>query len=239
MSLMADRLRDARRRAGYETAVAAAEAYGWKASGYRHHENGTRPFDVDAARRYARAFRVDPAWLLGLATLQAPAHIPQENEVEVIGSVAAGVWREETEWEPEQRYTIAVGPSPFPGSRRYGLKVEGLSMDLQFPPGTILDCVGIFGLGLEPENGDHVIVERRRADGRREITVKKYHVDEEGRKWLLPESTRPEFQGPIEVDVPGSGDEDEVRVVAYVIGSYQPRSLRLLERSRSIAGAAE
>lgn len=237
MTAAADRLRDSRRRAGYESA-AAAEAYGWKIAAYRHHENGTRAFDIDAAKRYARAFKVDPAWLLGLATASAPKHLQQqENEVEVIASVAAGVWREETEWEPERRFTIAVGQSPFPGARRYGLHVEGFSMDLEFPPGTILDCVSIHGLGLEPESGDHVVVERRRGDGRRELTVKRYHVDEEGRKWLVPESTRPEFQGPIEVAEP---DEDmEVQVIAYVIGSYQPRSLRLLQRSRAIVGEAD
>lgn len=234
-----DRLRTARRGAGYESAAAAVEAFGWAISAYRHHENGTRAFDVEAAKRYGRAFRVDPAWLLGLASATGPAHLQQENEVVVIGSVAAGVWREETEWEPERRFTIAVGPSPFQGAQRFGLRVEGRSMDLQFPPDTILDCVSIHGLGLPPESGDHVIVERKRADGLRETTVKRFHVDEEGRKWLVPESTRPEFQAPIEIDGAEAAEDDEIRVVAYVIGSYQPRSRRFLERSKGIVGAGD
>lgn len=227
-------MRDARRRAGYESAQAAAEAFGWKAAAYRHHENGTRAYDPDSARRYARAFKVDPAWLLGLATTNPPAHVRQGEElVEVIGAVAAGVWRESREWEGEKRFTISVGPSLFPGARRFALEVEGHSMDREFPPGTLLDCVSIYDVGLEPANDDYVVVERRSADGRYEITVKKYHVDDQGRKWLLPESTRPEFQAPIELGVE-EGEEDQVEVIAFVVGDYTPRASRLLKRSQEI-----
>lgn len=102
-------------------------------------------------------------------------------------------------------------------------------MDLNFPPGTILDCLSIFDLGVEPESGDVVIVERIRADGMRERTVKAFHRDDDGRTWLLARSTKPEFQTPIEVGKPDADhDGDEaVQVIAYVIGSYQPHASRL------------
>lgn len=61
-----ERLRDARIKAGFKSAAAAAEAYGWNVSTYRHHENSTRGFGQDHAKSYARAFNVSAAWLLGL-----------------------------------------------------------------------------------------------------------------------------------------------------------------------------
>lgn len=233
---MADRLREARAKSGYDSAVDAAEAFGWQVSGYRHHENGTRPFGVEQAKRYGRAFRVNPGWLLALDKIEAaPLSTSRDRIVEVTGAVAAGVWRETSEWPQSERYEIVVGPTPFPRARRFGLETRGLSMDLVFPPGTILDCVSIFDLSVAPETGDFVIVERIRVDGMRELTVKEYLRESTGRTWLVPRSTAPEFQAPIEIGMPDRDhDNDEsVRVIAYVIGSYQPRTSRLLRAANS------
>jgi len=233
---MTDRLRKARIAAGYDSASAAARAYGWNGPAYTHHENGTRGITVEAAKRYARAFRVNPGWLLALDKVEvAPAEASRERIVEVTGSVAAGVWRETTEWPQSDRFEIVVGPSPFPKARRFGLRVDGHSMDQVFAPGTLLDCLSIFDLGIEPASGDLVIVERQRADGMRELTVKEYQRDEDGRTWLLPRSTKPEFQAPIEVGVPDADHEDDgyVQVIAFVIGSYQPHASRLLRMARN------
>lgn len=233
---MADRLRKARIAAGYDSASAAVRAYGWNGPAYTHHENGTRGITVEAAKRYARAFRVNPGWLLALDKVEsAPSQASRERIVEVTGSVAAGVWRETTEWPQPDRFEIVVGPSPFPRARRFGLRVDGHSMDIIFAPGTLLDCLSIFDLGIEPANGDLVIVERQRADGMRELTVKEFHCDEDGRCWLIPRSTKPEFQSPIEVGVPNTDHETDeyVQVIAFVIGSYQPHAARLLRLARN------
>ena len=61
-----ERLSAARERAGYATRTAAAQAFGWEASAYNHHEGGVRMFKVDQAMRYARAYGVNAAWLLGI-----------------------------------------------------------------------------------------------------------------------------------------------------------------------------
>lgn len=228
---IADRLRKARLKAGFESAADAARAFGWELPAYRHHENGTRAFDVEAAKRYGRAFRVNPGWLLALDKVEAvPIAAGRERIVEVTGSVAAGEWRESVEWPESDRFEIVVEASPFPKARRFGLRVDGFSMDLDFAPGTLLDCISIFDIAIKPESGDFVIVERVRDDGLRELTVKQYRRDENGRTWLLPRSTRPEFQSPLEIGIPDhdhSGD-DRVQVIAYVIGSYQPHASRLI-----------
>jgi hypothetical protein len=64
MESAATRLKRARIRAGYKSAQAAANRFGWVASTYRSHENGQTPLPVDCARRYAQAFKISPDWLL-------------------------------------------------------------------------------------------------------------------------------------------------------------------------------
>ncbi|WP_068318959.1 LexA family transcriptional regulator [Polycladidibacter hongkongensis] len=63
MSTLAERLRIARERAGFETASAAAAALGIKEPTYIHHENNTRRPRAASIDRYARFFGVQPAWL--------------------------------------------------------------------------------------------------------------------------------------------------------------------------------
>ncbi len=61
-----DRLKDARIRAGFKSAAAAARAHGWTESAYRHHENGTRGFDMETAITYANAYKANARYLFGL-----------------------------------------------------------------------------------------------------------------------------------------------------------------------------
>lgn len=85
-----DRLRKARRDAGYENAVDAARAYGWGVSTYVSHENGTRGLKPDVADRYAKAFKVPTEWLLldkgrmAVRSSEAPKTVP------LVGYVGAG-----------------------------------------------------------------------------------------------------------------------------------------------------
>ncbi len=54
----------ARVTAGYRYARAAARALGVKSATYAAHENGSRGFGIDHARRYAEFYNVSPAWIL-------------------------------------------------------------------------------------------------------------------------------------------------------------------------------
>ena len=237
MSIKADRLRQAREKAGYPSATAAAQAFGWTESAYRHHENGTRRFDPDAARRYGRAFKVKPAWLLAMDDDPSPKSLPSDAGSDVLtvnASVAAGVWREAQAWDDERRFEMIVD-SLVPTGRRFGLLVEGHSMDRYYEPGTVLDCVSIYAGSVEPRNGDHVIVQRRRPDGLRELTVKEY-LEEDGRFYLVPRSSRSEFSDRIEIGAPDCAHEgdDAVEVVGFVVTAYPPRALELLRRMNLI-----
>lgn len=64
MATMGNRLRQARAKAGYDSARAAAIAHGWGVSTYTAHENGQNEFGPDNAKEYAKAFKTTEEWLL-------------------------------------------------------------------------------------------------------------------------------------------------------------------------------
>ena len=106
-----------------------------------------------------------------------------------------------------------------PIRERFGLKVEGDSMDLLYPPGSILECVRYWGDRPIP-NGRRVIVQRTRTDGEVETTVKEYMEDKDGVVWLVPKSSNPAYQAPFRCDQPEPGIVD-VRVIALVVASIR------------------
>lgn len=59
-----DRLREARKAAGFASAAEAARRIGISPITYTAHENGTRDYDRKTCLAYARKFRVSAAWLM-------------------------------------------------------------------------------------------------------------------------------------------------------------------------------
>lgn len=230
MGIRNDRLRKARKEAGCNDAIDAIVRFGWKESTYRHHENGTGGRDVplSAARKYAKAYKVPLNWLLGidedLTSSDGSLSSTTTEKVEVIGATAAGVWKDSVEWDSSQRFMVDFGESYFPFAHRFALKVEGDSMDINYPDGTILDCYSARDVGVQPADGDLVVVERVRGDVR-EFTLKLYKIDEDGNSWLVSESTKPQFQAPLmmqSTDIDHEREDDEIRVHAYVMNYIKP-----------------
>lgn len=142
------------------------------------------------------------------------------NRFWVRGAVAAGVFAPAYEWpEDEWKSYSGMADLDVPQEARFGLEVKGESMNLVYPPGTILDCVSIDAVG-EIASGKRVIVERTCLTGEVEATVKEYVVVD-GVEWLVPRSTNPAFQAPISATEPGEGIT-EVKIIAVVVGSYRP-----------------
>ena len=59
-----DRLRYARQMRDYASAAEFAESFGFIEPTVRSHENGTRKFDEEGAKRYAKALDVPWTWLM-------------------------------------------------------------------------------------------------------------------------------------------------------------------------------
>lgn len=163
---------------------------------------------------------------LGLAGLTgafsdfASVSSKQDNEwVEVGGSVAAGVWKEQSEWPPSERYEVRFGKTRFSDGERFGLRMEGLSMNRTLPPGIDLECLRTIFSRYDPKPGDLVIVERLNHD-LTEMTCKR--LDLEDGDWVLRcESYEPEFQEVIRLGKPSREmyDDNEIRIVAIVVSA--------------------
>lgn len=214
----AQRLEQARLKRGFKTAKDAARFFGWNYETYAQHENGTRGI-VRAADRYARAYRVSPGWLL-TGEGKAPGEEDQTNmlarRVRVKGYLQAGEWAETWELPEDEQYDVpvAVEPrEPLALATLHGGELRGPSMDRKWPEGTVVIFTDMIETGEEVIVGKQYVVERERADGMREATVKTLWRDDSGKLWLLPESNDPRFQQPIPIN---GGENDTVRIVGRV-----------------------
>jgi SOS-response transcriptional repressor LexA len=136
MTSSSERLRFARERAGFKTAVEAADALGVARSTYIGHENGHRGFPASRAPQYARKFKVSEEWLLYGKGDSQPLIDGAEGIIQfpILGDVPAGNWKEAIH---TSRNMIPVPASEAP-AQGYALKVHGDSMDLVVPDGTMI-----------------------------------------------------------------------------------------------------
>jgi transcriptional regulator with XRE-family HTH domain len=95
------RLRQARIAKGFDTAAAAADAFGWNRNTYGSNENGNAPFSYRRAKEYAAAFGVRPEWLYDAAGSMLPE--TEAGLVPIIGRVGAN---------PEGLVLFATGQEP-------------------------------------------------------------------------------------------------------------------------------
>lgn len=221
MNTLAERLRQARERAGFASAKAAAEAMGMPVATYVQHENGIRGYPAKRAELYGRFYKVAPEWLLYGRQRDDAVAASLGPSLFVKGEVAAGVWKEAWEFEPDDWETFTGrGDLPAPSSERFGLRVTGDSMNEVYPSGSIIECLRYDG--SEPiANGRRVVVQRTRVDGSLETTVKELIRTEDDVLWLRPRSTNPAF-APFRGDEPDDPDVTRVEIIAIVVGSYRP-----------------
>jgi transcriptional regulator with XRE-family HTH domain len=81
------RLREARLAKGFDTAAAAADAFGWNRNTYASNENGNAPFSYRRAKEYAAAFGVRADWLYDASGPMRP--LAEAGFVPIIGRVGA------------------------------------------------------------------------------------------------------------------------------------------------------
>ncbi len=168
----------------------------------------------------ARVTRVTVEWLeFGISSEDnAALPSPAIGRIKIIGRVQAGVWVEALELPlDEQEYIEAPADPRFSGIKRFALRVVGPSMNRVFADGSAVICVSFEDIGIAPANGNYVVVQRRRANGLVEATIKQYVEDATG-TWLWPRSTHPAHQQPIS---PTTKGDEEVVITALVVGAYQ------------------
>lgn len=137
MSTQAERLTQARKARGFETASEAATAMGVAVPTYVQHENGIRSFPAKRAEQYGRALGVAPEWLLyGKGPVKgraSAASASSRSAVRIAGRVGAGARVEAIEdANPE---TVEL-PTELEDASAY--RVEGDSCSPVFEPGDVL-----------------------------------------------------------------------------------------------------
>lgn len=124
MRTIGDRLRWARKAAGYDTAADAARAFGWREVSYTSHENGNRTPKRGTVERYARALNVTTAWLEtgeGVKSFSRP--------VPVVGYIGAGEMILSVDDHPVGvGFDVAPRPPDVPHDDLVALRVRGESM---------------------------------------------------------------------------------------------------------------
>ncbi|QDH14080.1 helix-turn-helix domain-containing protein [Formicincola oecophyllae] len=170
---------------------------------------------------------------------QNPAPLPPTRgsmptrQIEVRGSVQAGLFTDALEWSPLDWFSItSPAEDGYPANcHRYGLLVRGASMNRLFPEGSIISVIDFDELGREPQTGECVVVLRRSETSNAfEATVKAYQRRPDGTILLWPRSDDPEFQNPfiippISADFNDQAAAPDIRIAAVVVCAVrlQPR----------------
>lgn len=219
MSTPGDKLKELREKRGFETAKAAATAFGWNEVTYRSHENGMRNIPLHIARKYALAYGSTPQYILGIGGVAVEtSSTPVVVGVPLVAKASAGAFRYDEGIE-EQGIIVPAVPRPdIPAGVQYAVEIDGQSVNLRIPHGAYAICAPLDKFPGGPRHGQLVHVVRERA-GLHEHTVKELQYTREG-LILMPCSSDPRFQERLAV---GELDgEDIVRIHGVVIGSYQP-----------------
>jgi SOS-response transcriptional repressor LexA len=208
---------------GLEAAKASAMA-GLSKDAIRNIERAVKAGKEDAGTSTSTIMALAPvlkttaSWLLEATGPEESADAPPRVRiVPVAAYIQAGAWNETWEWEDGAQYSVAIpDDEAFRGLKLYAAEARGTSMNRRWSEGTVLVFTNAYETQESPIPGKRYIVERKRASGEAEHTVKLLHKDADGKFWLMPESDDPRHQAPISVDE-GTGDEDTVTIIGRVV----------------------
>lgn len=213
----AERLKELREKR-FETAKAAADAFGWNEVTYRSHESGMRNIPLPAARKYAIAFGVTPGSILGIEPGGNSSGINPTLNVPLVATVSAGAFRVDDGLDIEGVQVPAVPRPDIPAGVQYSVVVDGQSVNKRIPDGAFAICAPFDKYPGGPKHGQLVHVIRERS-GLVEHTIKELQYSRDG-MILMPVSTDPRYQERV---VLATGEEGEiVRIHGVVIGVFQP-----------------
>jgi hypothetical protein len=132
---IAQRLRAARRRAGFASAAAAARAFGWSEVTYRAHENGLRGIRATVAEHYAVRLNVSLAWLL-----TGEGRQPRRHHLDIAGEIGddGSVRRRLRAGPPRPVFSIEAPVAMSP--QAIGFRIAGTALQPRYDTGDIVVC---------------------------------------------------------------------------------------------------
>lgn len=214
MDTPADRLRKARIDRGFESPTAAARHFGWTEVTYRSHENGTRGLRIEAAKRYAKAFRVPLGDLLGTGTGGSVA----TDNVPVVGSAAWGVWLDMAIAEARLDEEVSLPIMQDEDAPKRAIRIADNSVDLKIPEGFFAVYREIDQNRIPDLPVGKLVVVKRRKGGLMERTVRLVARHSGDTVYLAAHSSDPRYTG--ELQVPYTNMTDRAAIVGEVVGIY-------------------
>jgi hypothetical protein len=221
--LQAQRLQEARILRGFKSGSAAAKRFHWVVVTYNKHEAGERGVGR-AYRKYARAFRVSPAWLLG--------HIDERDSdvagVPMMSEAAVGVWHETNVVPVGTRGAkkISIPARDDEMDDRFSVPVADASVNKSFPRGAYVICASLKG---RPANrisdfvvGDVLYIERLRGE-LKEISLRRVSAIDDKTLTLSTHSSDAKVRQP-DLTFPSSRPDEKIRLVGRVVGKYEDYS---------------
>jgi hypothetical protein len=214
----AKRLQEIRAKRGFKSARAAAQHFGWHEATYTSHENGTRKL-TRVFRLYAKAFRVDEAWLRGL-TDDPDTGV---RGVPVTGEAALGVWRDAAVEPPIREparivdVPAAVGDQP---EFRFAIHVVDDSINKVVPNGWYAICAPLADRLYQSHEfvDDDVLYIERNRRGLKETSLRRVSVRNGDKLRLSTWSTEAKLAH--DVIYPASGPGEKIRLIGRLVGRY-------------------
>lgn len=163
-----------------------------------------------------------------LVNLETPANVATKNTspLKVVGEVGAGKWYEVDDAGQLLDFEREDSPLPadpkYPHSAQFDLIVRGTSINRFALDGMRLRCVDIKLAGVDVFDGDLVILQRTRDQGRLIQTTAKRLRRKGPTIELWPDSDDPKWQEPERIDTRKSSDHEEASIIALVLYAYAP-----------------
>jgi repressor LexA len=175
-------------------------------------ENGVQRPSVPHMAKIAALANVSVEQFAGLPSAAGAPRVT----IPVTGEVQAGAWRDAAQWDEEDWREVSLPMvTEWSHFQLHARIVVGNSMNRLYPDGSIIYVVPIADLGRMPVSGENVVVQRVSADGEYEVSLKQY-IEEDGKAYLWPRSTDPEFQAPLQYKKSKRGVE-RVEILGLVV----------------------
>jgi hypothetical protein len=204
-------LQKARARAGFKSAAEAARANKWKEAGYRHHENGTRPITLPAAKRYEKAFGVKAADLLSIKTAKPNFLNVLEEEDGIVA--AMGLWRNTDMDDKTAKGKQRSGGRSGNMRRRVLVNDESVNRSISAGEWALYED---FDTSTDPLPDNRLVYIERRQGNLAERSIRRVDVRGSGTVDLVSHSTVPKYLE--KLSYPSKKQGETIEILGIVVG---------------------
>lgn len=216
------RIRDARKARGF-TARQVAEKIGVDPASMSRWERDDQGLTLENAAALSVVLDVTIDYLYNGSTVIPMGTAANTEAFPVVGVLQAGAWLEGEQWTPDDDLVATFSVKPeWRGLVKQAYVLRGDSMNKWMPSGSYVLVASTIANGIEPRSGQKVLVNRRSRDGLHEATIKELEMTPDGKMWLWPRSTSPEFQAPIAYE---DDNTEEVTITGVVISAQWNEAL--------------